>query len=105
MTREQGWLLPPTLDELLGEDHPARFVAAFVDGLTQEEGQGRTVACGIFGRVASHRLTWLVRSALLLRQALRDPLCETSNMPEFQANAAHSQALVRIMLSLASKLT
>ena len=37
MTREQGWLLPPTLDELLGDDHPARFVAAFVDGLTQAE--------------------------------------------------------------------
>ncbi len=37
MTREQGWLLPPTLDELLGADHPARFVAAFVDGLTQAE--------------------------------------------------------------------
>ena len=37
MTREQGWLLPPALDELLGEGHPARFVAAFVDGLTRAE--------------------------------------------------------------------
>jgi transposase len=37
ITREQGWLMPPTSDELLGEDHPARFVAAFVDGLTQSE--------------------------------------------------------------------
>ena len=33
MNREQGWLLPPTLDELLAEEHPARFVAAFVDAL------------------------------------------------------------------------
>lgn len=37
MTREQGWLLPPTLDELLADEHPARFVAAFVDGLNEGE--------------------------------------------------------------------
>jgi hypothetical protein len=37
MVREQGWLLPPTLDELLAEDHPARYVGAFVDGLTEGE--------------------------------------------------------------------
>ncbi len=33
MNREQGWLLPPTLDDLLPEEHAARFVAACVDGL------------------------------------------------------------------------
>ena len=27
MDREQMWLLPPSLDELLPLDHPARFVA------------------------------------------------------------------------------
>ncbi len=33
VNREQCWLLPPALDDLLAQDHPARFVAAFVDGL------------------------------------------------------------------------
>jgi transposase len=33
VNREQSWLLPPSLDELLPEDHSARFVAEFVDGL------------------------------------------------------------------------
>ena len=32
-SREQTWLLPPTLEELLPADHPARYVAAFVAGL------------------------------------------------------------------------
>ena len=35
--REQVWLMPPSLDEVLADDHPARLVAALVDSLTAEE--------------------------------------------------------------------
>ena len=37
MDREQMWLLPPSLDELLPQDHPARFVAEIVDALNKED--------------------------------------------------------------------
>lgn len=36
-TRQQPWLFPPTLDEMIPDDHAVRFVAAFVDNLGEEE--------------------------------------------------------------------
>ena len=37
VTREQAWLPPPSLDDLLPEDHPGRFATAFADGPTDAE--------------------------------------------------------------------
>lgn len=37
LSRERTWLLPPSLDELIPADHPARFVAAFVAELSRAD--------------------------------------------------------------------
>jgi len=43
-SRDQAWLLPPTLDELIAATHPSRFVRAFVDGLERSDWEAMEIA-------------------------------------------------------------
>ncbi len=86
MDREQMWLLPPTLDDLLPLDHPARFVAEFVDALGREDwsGLGVDIEGDSMGAPAYHPRAllsvWLygfmtgVRSCRKLEVACRDQI-------------------------------
>ena len=86
LNREQTWLLPPSLDELLSDDHPARFVAEFVDGLdrTQWAEMGVGLDGDPLGAPAYHPRgllsVWLygfmtgVRSSRKLEAACRDQI-------------------------------
>ena len=84
--REQVWLLPPSLDEVLADDHPARLVAALVDSLTAAEWAelGVDLAGQALGAPAYHPRVllgiWLygfmtgVRSSRRLETACREQL-------------------------------
>lgn len=86
MDREQAWLLPPSLDDLLPLDHPARFVAEFVDALDREgwEELGVEIEGDPMGAPAYHPRAllsvWLygfmtgVRSCRKLETACRDQI-------------------------------
>ena len=86
-SREQTWLFPPTLDELVCEDHPARFAAAFVDGLDAEAWEelgidldGDPLGAGSYHPRALLSI-WIygfmtgVRSRRKLEEACRDQVC------------------------------
>ncbi len=86
MDREQMWLLPPSLDELVPLDHPARFVAEFVDALDREgwselgvEIEGDTLGAPAY-RPRALLSVWLygfmtgVRSCRKLEAACRDQI-------------------------------
>ncbi len=84
--RDQAYLLPPALDDWVRADHPVRFVAAFVDGLTSADWAQLGVASrGAWtGAPAYHPevllSVWLagfmsgVRSVRALEAACRDQL-------------------------------
>ena len=86
MGREQIWMLPPTLYELLPLDHPARFVAEFVDALDREDWAelGVKIDGEVLGAPAYHPRAllsvWLygfmtgVRSCRKLEAACRDQI-------------------------------
>ena len=86
MGREQMWMLPPTLDELLPLDHPARFVAEFVDALDRDAWAelGVEIEGEVLGAPAYHPSAllsvWLygfmtgVRSCRKLEAACRDQI-------------------------------
>ena len=86
MGREQIWMLPPTLDELLPLDHPARFVAEFVDALDRGDWAELEVEIDgeVLGAPAYHPRAllsvWLygfmtgVRSCRKLEAACRDQI-------------------------------
>ncbi len=86
MGREQSWILPPSLDELVPADHPVRFVAEFVDGLSREEWleMGIDVDGGLMGAPSYHPRAllgaWLygfmrgVRSSRKLEAACREQI-------------------------------
>ena len=86
MGREQMWMLPPTLDELLSLDHPARFVAEFVDAVGRDAWAelGVDIDGDVLGAPAYHPRAllgvWLygfmtgVRSCRKLEVACRDQI-------------------------------
>lgn len=85
-SRDKTWLLPPTLEELIPVDHPARFVAAFVDALDRKAWaeMGISLDGEMLGAAAYHpRVSlgvWVygfitgVRSSRKLEAACRDQL-------------------------------
>ena len=86
VSREQSWLLPPSLDELLPDDHPSRFVAAFVEGLDRAHWAEMGIDLGgdVMGAPSYHpRLllcAWLygfmrgIRSSRKIEEACRDQI-------------------------------
>ena len=86
MSRARAWLFPPSLDELLPLDHPAHFVAEFLDALDREDWKelGMELAGDPLGASAYHPRAllsiWLygfvtgIRSSRKLEAACRDQI-------------------------------
>lgn len=86
LSREQAWLLPPNLDELIPPNHPVRFVAAVIDAMGSDEWAklGIAVKGEALGAPAYHPRALLgvwvygfmtkVRSSRKLEAACRDQM-------------------------------
>jgi transposase len=85
LNREQTWLLPPSLDELISANHPARYIATFVDSQEHIWAEMGIVLDGeVMGAPAYHPRAllsvWLygfmtgTRSSRKLEAACRDQL-------------------------------
>ena len=89
--REQG-LMPPSLDEVLADDHPVRLVAALVDsdggGVGRAGGRGRPTAY----HPSSNGFMTGVRSARRLETAGREQLACRAELPA--AGPQHALALL-----------
>ena len=79
-TRAQTWLLPP-IEDLVCDDHPARFAAAFVDGLDAEawEELGIDLEGEALGAGSYHpRQIWIygfMRGVRSSRKLCREQVC------------------------------
>ncbi len=85
INREQTWLLPPSIDELISDDHPARFIGTFVDAQEHSwSDMGISMEGEVLGAPAYHPrallCVWLygfmtgTRSSRKLETACRDQL-------------------------------
>ena len=86
MNRDQGMLMPPDLDEWVAQDHPVRFVAAFVDELDRADWEALEIdpdGAAIGSPAYAPRVllaAWLygfmsgVRSSRRLEEACRDQI-------------------------------
>ncbi len=85
-SREQDWLFPPSLEELIPKDHPVRFVAAFAEAMDRAAWAdlGIDLEGEVLGAPAYHPVVLLcvwvygfmtgVRSSRKLEAACRDQL-------------------------------
>lgn len=112
--REQAWLLPPSLDEMIPADHVVRFIASFVDSLDMRAlGLAPAEALGAAAYPAEVLVAaWLYGFMLRLRSSRKIEVAARESIPLiwllgrhrpdhstlarfFQANRAAMKALFR----------